>query len=109
MRPFKLCAVVAGAFALAACETPPPGTGTSSASTGTLLTNVEIFDGTTFTATWRNAAPTTVRLAYDAAIVVTDDELGEIVQQLTGCSRVSGAISTEFFGGMVTALVPASC
>lgn len=109
MRLTSISMLCAGVVVLAACQTTTGGTGSTAAPSGGLLTNVEIYEGTTFTATWANSPSTTVRLAYDAATVVTDDELGEIVQQLTGCSRVDGQIPTEFFGGMVTALIPATC
>lgn len=103
-------AVCLCAIALSACDATQPGaSGLIGSNSGTLESNVEIFEGTTFTATWRSSGTTVVRLAYQATTAVTDAEAIEIAERLSGCRASSDNIQTELVGGLASVRIAAVC
>ena len=110
MNPKILLPIGTMLVVLSACETMPTSPeGAGQTTSGTLQSDVEIFEGTTFTATWLDSPQTTIRLAYAATTPVTDLEATEIAERLSGCQATGGAIETDLIGGLASVRIPAAC
>jgi hypothetical protein len=112
MRLNLQCAGVLCATALlGACAetTAGPGTPALRDGSGDGRSEVEIIDGITYTATWREGANTTVRLAYDSTVPVTDVRLIEIAETMTGCTATAETVEPSLVGGLAAVRVPVTC
>ena len=110
MKASGRLAPLVGVLALTACGNfPTGGGGFAAGGSGTLQSDVEIFEGVTFTATWRDTPSTVIRLAYEASTPVTDAEAIDIAQQLTGCEATIEGIESSLVGGLASVRIPAVC
>lgn len=110
MKSPKFLVPIVGLLALSACgDVTTGGTGLAAGGSGTLQSDVEIFEGATFTATWRDSSSTVIRLAYEASTPVTDAEAIDIAERLSGCQATGGDIQTELVGGLASVRIPAVC
>lgn len=101
---------VLGLLGLTACgAVAPGGAGIATGGSGTLQSDVEIFEGVTFTATWRDSPTTVIRLAYEASTPVTSAETIDIAERLSGCQATGGEIQTDLVGGLASVRIPAVC
>jgi|GEM_PF-6375808 len=110
MKASGILPPIVGVLALSACgDLPAGGGGFATSGSGTLQSDVEIFEGVTFTATWRDNPNTVIRLAYEASTPVTDAEAIDVAEQLTGCQATIEGIESTLVGGLASVRIPAVC
>jgi hypothetical protein len=93
-------------LALAGCAAGP-GTGTTSASEQ--RSEVEIINGESYTATWQDGGPSTIRLTYDSGIALSDARVVEIAELITGCDGTNTQTDPTLIGGLTSVRVGADC
>lgn len=103
--PWLLCAATC---LLAACETTTGSTG-AAADSNVMQSEVQIIEGTTYTATWQNRASTIVRLAFDSGTPVSDTQAIETAALITGCTPLSGPVEPLLVGGLTSVRIPMNC
>jgi hypothetical protein len=76
---------------------------------GEARSEVQIIDGSAFTATWRDRASTEVRLTFDSTVAMSDAELLDVAQIITGCTGAGAMTEPTLVGSIATVRIPMVC
>lgn len=76
---------------------------------GEAWSEVQIIDGTAFTATWRERPSAEVRLTFDSTVAMSDTELLDVAQTITGCAGAGAMTEPTLVGSIATVRIPMAC
>jgi hypothetical protein len=76
---------------------------------GEARSEVQIIDGTAFTATWRERPSAEVRLTFDSTVAMSEAEMLDVAQTITGCRGAGNMTEPTLVGNIATVRIPMSC